>query len=155
MWERNIIWFSCRAIWLHRESFGLLSSHHQEQRTRWAPEGTPHQCWERWQGRLCLWGLLSCCPSHCALLGGSTQSRKTTFIKTSIFSPLYCPSKKFFCSRHVSGLILVLMLQFVGPFQQNCWGILFWFWFFKGKYIAANKNNSKKQSIIFFKHFDN
>lgn len=54
---------------------------------------------------------------HC---GQHPNTKNNFFFKMSIFSPLYSLQKKFFWGRHVSSLMLVSVLQFVGLFQQNC-----------------------------------
>lgn len=111
--------------------------------------GDPQQCWQRWQGRLCLQELLSCCPPHCArqhsklltgsFTGASTQPGVTTFFKMSIFSPLYSLKKKILlgqvCLKPNFGLNATVCRSVSTKFLRVFVWILF---FFKVKYIMAN-----------------
>lgn len=60
------------------------------------------------------------CPPHGQLHWGQHLTWKNNFFQNGHFLSTILSQKKFFCGRHVSSLILVLMLQFVGLFQQNC-----------------------------------
>lgn len=158
MWERNIVWCSCRGILTAPGELWLAQQPALEAKDTMGTRGDPPAVLAEVAGQALSAGApflppTSLCsaaqhPPHRQLHWGQHPARNYNIFQSVHFLSTILSQKNLFCVRYVSSLILVLMLQFVGVFQQNCWGFLFGFCFFKVKYITANKNNSKKNCIL-------